>query len=169
VRSGEADARADIDHRAAADTTNVAEHPDEHSADGRAEQAQGERAQHLLERVGFAEPRLRHELGQDRVAGGVEEGLGATVDGDDHHHLPQAQLTARCQQAEQAEQHRAHDVGDQHHLATPVAVADDAAEQQQRDQRHRHRDSEQRQRGRSVRERVGLPRHRHEERPVTEQ
>ncbi len=73
------------------------------------------------------------------------------------------------ERAEQREQQRAQEVGDQHHPAAAVAVADDAAEQQQRDQRHGHRDAEQRQRSGGVGERVGLPRHRYEERAVPEQ
>ena len=179
--SGTSGARADtdIDHSASAEIRKVAasasergarsQRRHEQPAERRSGEAQRERPCELLEGVRLAELRGRQDLGQDRVAGGVEERLCAAVEGDDHHHVPQREHAGGGERAHQRQQQRARDVRGEHHPAAVLAVADEPAEEQQRDQWDAHRDAQQGERRRTAGDRVGLPRECDEEDAVAEQ
>jgi hypothetical protein len=130
---------------------------DENPADRRAEHAQGDRSDELVERVGLRELALGNQVGDDGVEGRGEEGLARAVDGDDECDMPDLERTRQAQHRKGGRRERPCDVGRQHQVAAVQAIAQRTADEQERDRRHGHRDADYAHRGGRVAQLVDLP------------
>ena len=155
-----------------ASSVNAAPMPeglDEHAADRRADEAQRDRADEVVEGVGLRELVGRQHLGRDRVEGGAEERAARAVERHEHDHVPQLEQPRDREERHDADRRAAREVGVEHEPAPVEPVAQHAAEQQERDRRDRHRDPHHRERRRRVGQRVDLPRHRDHEDAVADE
>ena len=113
-----------------------AEAGDERAGDHRADDPGG-RHREAAQRV-----RLLQQLGADRHRrqpgrGRVEERCGGARDRLQDDELPDLRAVREHEQRDRALRAAAHDVGGQHHRAARQAVGEDAADEQERDERDR--------------------------------
>jgi hypothetical protein len=106
---------------------------DQQPAERRPGELRGEHPARGAERVGRQQQVGGEQLGQERGRGGQEERAGRAGDRPEHDQVPQPQLVTGCQQRDDSDRQRLHQVGGEHHQAPRQPVADHAAEQHQHD------------------------------------
>ncbi len=142
---------------------------DRDAAEGRARQAQRDRPQRALQRVGLHEQATGHELGDDRAHRRPGQSFTGAEDEAQRDQVPDLQHAAERQPAGGADGHEAQRVGDEQLATLVIAVGQQAAREQEADHPQRPRQADQRQRAGAAAEVQDRERERHEVDPVAQQ
>ena len=112
------------------------------TAEGRSGEAQRNRPDELVERVGGREVGGRDDVRDDCLEGRREEGGADPVEGDKDHEFPEGEEACQGEDGEGGDDYRTADVRAQHERTPVETVAEDPGRQEKDDCRDRHADPE---------------------------